>query len=65
MNEEVHIGLQSLKVVRERRAASIWTRIHPLFAIAQLMVFLVSVTLLVLHLFGIVAFGVVHVSVLV
>lgn len=65
MNEEVHIGLQSLKVVRERRAASIWTRIHPLFAIAQLLVFLVSVTLLVLHLLGIVSFGVVHVSVLV
>jgi len=51
--------------VRERRAASPWTLIHPLFAIGQLLAFLVSVGLLVAYFRGAVPFHVVHVSVLV
>jgi 3-vinyl bacteriochlorophyllide hydratase len=51
--------------VRERRAASVWTMIHPLFAIGQLLAFLVSVGLLIAFARGAVPFHTVHVSVLV
>ncbi len=51
--------------VRIRRAASIWTTIHPLFAIGQLLAFFVSVGLLIAYFRGAVPFSVVHMSVLV
>jgi 3-vinyl bacteriochlorophyllide hydratase len=51
--------------VNDRRRASIWTLIHPLFAIGQLFAFFVSVGLFVAYLRGVVPFHVVHVSVLV
>jgi len=57
--------VQSLSIVQERRAASIWTKIHPVFAIAQLLVFLVSLLLLGLYALHAVPFHAVHVSVLV
>jgi 3-vinyl bacteriochlorophyllide hydratase len=49
----------------DRRKASIWTLIHPLFAIGQLLAFVVSVSLCVAYLRGAVPFHTVHVSVLV
>jgi 3-vinyl bacteriochlorophyllide hydratase len=55
-------GLHS---VRARRAASLWTTIHPLFAIGQLLAFFVSVGLIVAYSCHAVSFHVVHVSVLV
>ena len=54
-----------LKLVLERRAASVWTRVHPVFALAQLFVFLVSVSLLAAYLLHAVPYAAVHVSVLV
>jgi 3-vinyl bacteriochlorophyllide hydratase len=48
-----------------RRAQSMWTKIHPIFAIGQLMVFFVSVGLLIAYFRGALDFSVVHVSVLV
>ena len=51
--------------VRTRRAASIWTKIHPLFAIGQLFAFLASVGLLVAYFRGAVPFPIVHISVMV
>ncbi|MBD5636166.1 MAG: hypothetical protein IAI49_16985 [Candidatus Eremiobacteraeota bacterium] len=48
-----------------RREASIWTLIHPLFAIGQLLAFVVSVSLFVAYFRGAVSFHAVHVSVLV
>lgn len=48
-----------------RRRASVWTRIHPFFAIGQLLTFLVSVGLLVAYLFGKVPFSYVAISVLI
>jgi 3-vinyl bacteriochlorophyllide hydratase len=54
-----------LKLVLERRAASVWTRIHPVFALAQLLVFFVSVSLLIAYLLHAVPYAAVHASVLV
>jgi 3-vinyl bacteriochlorophyllide hydratase len=51
--------------VRTRRAASIWTKVHPLVAIGQLLAFLVSVGLIAAYFLHAVPFSVVHVSVLV
>ena len=48
-----------------RRKASVWTTIHPLFAIGQLLAFVVSVGLLLAYFAHGVPFHVVHVSVLV
>jgi 3-vinyl bacteriochlorophyllide hydratase len=48
-----------------RRAASIWTKIHPIFALGQLLAFFVSVGLLVGYFNGAVSFDTVHESVLV
>jgi len=48
-----------------RRRASIWTRIHPIFAFGQLLTFVVSVGLLVAYLFGRVPFSWVAISVLI
>jgi 3-vinyl bacteriochlorophyllide hydratase len=52
-------------VMLERRAASIWTKIHPIFALGQLLAFLVSVGCLVAYFFGAVSFDVVNDSALV
>jgi 3-vinyl bacteriochlorophyllide hydratase len=51
--------------VRARRTASIWTFIHPVFALGQLIAFLVSVALLIGYFAHAVPFHVVHISVLV
>ena len=56
--------LLSLTTVQERRDASIWTRIHPIFAIGQLGVFVVSVALLALNAVHLVPFTAVYLSVL-
>ncbi len=56
--------MQSVEAIRERRDASIWTAIHPIFAIGQLGVFLVSLVLLGLYFAHDVPFLTVHVSVL-
>ena len=48
-----------------RRANSIWTKIHPLFALGQLAAFCVSVGLLAGFFRGAVSFDVVHASVLI
>jgi 3-vinyl bacteriochlorophyllide hydratase len=56
--------LLSLTSVQERRDASIWTRIHPVFAIGQLGVFLVSVVLLALYAGHLAPFAAVYLSVL-
>lgn len=50
--------------VQERRDASIWTRIHPVFAIGQLGVFIVSVALLALYALHLAPFAAVYLSVL-
>jgi 3-vinyl bacteriochlorophyllide hydratase len=57
--------VESFEVITQRRQASAWTKIHPLFALAQLLVFFVSLVLLVLYAFGRVSFSTVHVSVLI
>jgi hypothetical protein len=49
----------------DRRKASIWTRIHPLFAIGQLLAFVISVSLFAAYFRGVMSFHTVHVSVLV
>jgi len=54
----------SALAVRDRRKASIWTVIHPLFAIGQLLAFFVSVGFLVAYFRGAVSYEAVHVSVL-
>ncbi len=56
--------LLAFQTIQERRDASIWTRIHPIFAIGQLGIFLVSVVLLVLFAFHVVPFTAVYLSVL-
>ncbi len=57
--------VQSTDSVRKRRERSVWTKIHPIFAIGQLGVFLVSVTLLALYFLHVVPYEAVHISVLV
>ncbi len=47
-----------------RRAKSVWTKIHPIFAIGQLLVFFVSVGLLIAYFRGATDFSNVHYSVL-
>ncbi len=47
-----------------RRSASVWTKIHPVFALGQLLAFFVSVGLLIGYFRGSVSFDVVHESVL-
>ena len=59
------LPLQSVSQIDERRRSSKWTRIHPIFAIGQLLVFLVSALLLVLYYNGRVSFHAVHISVLI
>jgi 3-vinyl bacteriochlorophyllide hydratase len=54
----------SALAVRDRRKASIWTVIHPLFAIGQLLAFFVSVGFLVAYFRGAASYEAVHVSVL-
>jgi 3-vinyl bacteriochlorophyllide hydratase len=63
--EDLGTNLQSRKTVRERREASVWTKIHPIFALGQLLIFCVSLTLLGLYFLHVVPFSIVHVSVLV
>ncbi len=57
--------MQSQEAIRQRREASIWTKIHPIFAIGQLGVFLFSLVLLVLYFLHVVPFAEVHLSVLI
>lgn len=57
--------MQSLNPIQERRDASVWTAIHPVFAIGQLGVFLVSLVLVALYFLHVVAFSAVHLSVLI
>lgn len=57
--------MQSLTTIQERRAASLWTRVHPIFAIGQLGVFAVSLALLVLYFVHLVSFQTVFLSVLI
>ena len=47
-----------------RREASVWTKIHPVFALGQLLAFFVSVGLLLAYFRGAASFDVVHQSVL-
>jgi 3-vinyl bacteriochlorophyllide hydratase len=54
-----------LPTVEDRRNASIWTKIHPVFAIGQLGIFIVSAGLLVLYGLHIVPFTTVYLSVLI
>lgn len=58
------MGYLSMEQVRARRRASVWTSIHPIFAIGQLLAFVVSVVLLVLYFRGTVTFETVHQSVI-
>jgi 3-vinyl bacteriochlorophyllide hydratase len=55
----------SLEQARARRSASIWTKIHPLFALGQLVVFFVSLALIAMYATGHATYEAVHVSVLV
>ena len=55
----------SALAARDRRKASIWTIVHPLFAIGQLFAFFVSVGFLIAFLRGAVSYEAVHASVLV
>jgi hypothetical protein len=63
--EDPHLQEARTLAVRERRSASIWTIVHPLFAIGQLFAFLVSVCFLIAYARGLVGFHAVHMSVLV
>lgn len=58
------MAIVNTEQVRARRRASVWTTIHPIFAIGQLLAFVVSVVLLALYFRGAVTFEVVHESVL-
>jgi 3-vinyl bacteriochlorophyllide hydratase len=51
--------------VRAKRSKSVWTIVHPLFAIGQLFAFFVSVGMLAAYFRGAVDFHAVHISVLV
>ena len=53
------------QAARLKRAASIWTTIHPIFAIGQLLAFFVSVGFVIAYFRHAVPFHAVHVSVLV
>jgi 3-vinyl bacteriochlorophyllide hydratase len=55
----------ALSAVLERRKSSIWTKIHPIFALGQLLAFFVSIGFLIAYLRGAVPFHDVHVSVMV
>ena len=57
--------MQSPEAIQDRRNASTWTLIHPIFAIGQLGVFLVSLVLLALYFAHDVSFRAVHASVLI
>ncbi len=65
MVTEVSGNLQPFDSIDERRKASIWTRVHPIFAIGQLGIFVVSLVLLGLYFFHVVSFATVYLSVLV
>ncbi len=55
----------SVLAVRDRRKSSVWTIVHPLFAIGQMLAFFVSVGYLVAYFRGAVSYDAVHTSVLV
>jgi 3-vinyl bacteriochlorophyllide hydratase len=55
----------SIDQVRTRREASVWTRVHPIFALGQLGAFVVSVGFLAAYWAGWVGFSAVHESVLI
>lgn len=55
----------SADLVLARRRESIWTKIHPIFALGQLATFIVSVVLLGMYFNGSVSFETVHHSVVI
>jgi 3-vinyl bacteriochlorophyllide hydratase len=59
------MGTIDINQVRARRTASVWTRIHPIFALGQLGAFVVSVGFLGAYFAGWVTFATVHESVLI
>jgi 3-vinyl bacteriochlorophyllide hydratase len=63
--EDPHLVEARTLAVRAKRSKSVWTIVHPLFAIGQMLAFFVSVGLLIAYSRGLVDFHVVHVSVLV
>jgi 3-vinyl bacteriochlorophyllide hydratase len=65
MKEVSMAGSGEVARIRARRAASVWTKIHPIFAIGQLFSFFVSVGYLIAFYRGAVDFHVVHLTVLI
>ena len=63
--EEPHLVEARTLAVRERRSGSLWTLVHPLFAIGQMFAFFVSVGFVIAYFRGTVDYHAVHVSVLV
>ena len=63
--EESHLVEARTLAVRARRSSSVWTLVHPLFAIGQMLAFFVSVGFIVAYARGAVDYHVVHISVLV
>ena len=59
------MGNLSIDQIRARREASVWTRVHPIFALGQLGAFVVSVGFLAAYWAGWVNFAAVHESVLI
>jgi 3-vinyl bacteriochlorophyllide hydratase len=59
------MGTVSFDQVRARRSSSVWTRVHPIFALGQLGAFFVSVLLLAGYFAGWVSYAAVFESVLV
>jgi 3-vinyl bacteriochlorophyllide hydratase len=55
----------SIDQVRARREASVWTRVHPIFALGQVGAFFVSVGFLIAYFAGWMNFAAVHESVLI
>jgi hypothetical protein len=54
----------ALSAVLERRKSSIWTKIHPIFALGQLLAFFVSIGFLIAFFRHAVPFHDVHVAVM-
>ncbi len=63
--EEPHLVEARTLAIRERRSSSVWTLVHPLFAIGQMLAFFVSVGFIIAYSQGAVGYHAVHVSVLV
>ena len=63
--EEPHLVEARTLAVRRRRSSSLWTTVHPLFAIGQMLAFFVSVGFIVAYARGATDYHAVHISVLV